>query len=69
MQLRGFYGKLNLNCWQKKTKKHEALIPLCNGEAVVCAVEARRRGVADVCDLRPGTALQENDTFVTVALK
>lgn len=35
----------------------------------MCAVEARRRGVADVCDLWPGTALQKNDTFVTVALK
>lgn len=45
----------------------KTLIPFCNWEAVVRAVEARRRRVVDICDLRPGTALQKSNTIVTVA--
>lgn len=48
--------------WQKS-------IPLCHWEAVVCAVEARRWGVVDICDLWPRRALQKSDISVTLLLE
>lgn len=44
----------------KKKKASLIVIPFCHREAVVCVVEAGRWGVVDVCDLRPGAALQQN---------
>lgn len=41
-------------------RNRETLVPFWNWEAVVCVVEARGWGVADICDLGPGTALQKN---------
>lgn len=48
-------------------RNRETLVPFWNWEAVVCVVEARGWGVADICDLGPGTALQKN-TFLKLLL-